>query len=222
MTARRQRRFDLVAFDWDGTLMDSTAIIASSIQRACADLGLPVPSDRRAAHVIGLGLTDALAYAVPSMTADQVPRMVERYRHHYLSRDAHLPLFPGVREIVDGLKASGCFVAVATGKSRVGLDRAMRSCGLEASFDATRCADETRSKPDPQMLWELGDVLGVRNERILMIGDTTHDLSMAANAGTAAVAVSYGAHRAAELEDHGALAIVASPTELQHWLTTHP
>ena len=225
MTARRNprqdRRFDLIAFDWDGTLMDSTAVIASSIQRACADLGLPVPSDERAAHVIGLGLGDALAYAVPTMTQDLVPRMVERYRHHYLSRDAALPLFAGVREIVVELKEAGLFVGVATGKSRAGLDRAMRASGLDALFDATRCADECRSKPDPQMLWELGDVLGVRNERILMIGDTTHDLSMASNAGTASLAVSYGAHGAGELVGHGALAIVASPAEMRQWLASN-
>ena len=220
-TTRKDRRFDLIAFDWDGTLMDSTAVIASSIQRACADLGLPVPSDERAAHVIGLGLNDALAYAVPTLTPDLVPRMVERYRHHYLSRDAALPLFAGVREIVVELKQAGHFVGVATGKSRAGLDRAMRASGLDTLFDATRCADECRSKPDPQMLWELGDVLGVRNERILMIGDTTHDLSMAANAGAAGLAVSYGAHGAIELAGHGALAIVASPAELRQWLAAN-
>lgn len=216
--ARRDHRFDLIAFDWDGTLMDSTAIIASSIQRACADLGLPVPSDTDANHVIGLGLTDALAYAAPTMTKAMVPQMVERYRYHYLSRDAALPLFDGVREIVVGLKEAGYFVAVATGKSRVGLDRAMDRAGLRPLFDATRCADESRSKPDPQMLWELGDELGVRSERILMVGDTTHDLQMAANAGTASIGVGYGAHAAAVLEGQGALAILPSPAALRDWL----
>lgn len=218
---RRAHRFDLVAFDWDGTLMDSTATIASSIQRACADLGLTVPSDDRARHVIGLGLTDALAYAVPEMTRDMVPRMVERYRHHYLSRDADLPLFPLAREIVVWLKEAGYFVAVATGKSRMGLDRALDTCGLRPLFDATRCADECRSKPDPQMLWDLGDALGVRNERVLMIGDTTHDLQMATNAGAASIAVSYGAHDASSLEGHGALAIVDSTRQLRDWLAVN-
>lgn len=218
---RRDHRFDLVAFDWDGTLMDSTAVIASSIQRACADLDLPVPDDERASHVIGLGLNDALAYAVPQMPKSMVPRMVERYRHHYLSRDADLPLFPGVREIVVSLKEAGYFVAVATGKSRAGLDRALGTSGLRPLFDATRCADESRSKPDPQMLYDLGDELGVRNERILMIGDTTHDLLMASNAGASSVAVSYGAHDASALEGHGALAIVDSPSRLRAWLDEH-
>lgn len=216
--SRRERRFDCIAFDWDGTLMDSTAVIASSIQRACADLGLPIPPDDRASHVIGLGLADALAYAVPSMTPDLLPAMVERYRYHYLSRDADLPLFSGVREIVVSLKESGVFVAVATGKTRVGLDRALNHSGLRPLFDATRCADESRSKPDPQMLHELGDELGVRSDRMLMIGDTSHDLLMARNAGAASVGVSYGAHKASALEGHGALAIVDTPAQLRAWL----
>jgi phosphoglycolate phosphatase len=215
---RRERRFDLIAFDWDGTLMDSTAVIASSIQRACADLGLPIPSDERASHVIGLGLTDALAYAVPKLPKERVPEMVARYRHHYLSRDADLPLFAGVVDIVGSLKKAGYFVAVATGKSRAGLDRALASAGLQSLFDATRCADECRSKPDPQMLWELGDELGVRSNRTLMIGDTSHDLRMATNAGAASLAVSYGAHDESALEGLGALAIVATPAQLGAWL----
>ena len=215
---RRDHRFDLIVFDWDGTLMDSTAVIATSIQRASADLGLPVPSHERANHVIGLGLADALAYAVPTLSKERFPEMAERYRYHYLSRDADLPLFPGVREIVVGLKEAGHFVAVATGKTRVGLDRALDHSGLKLLFDATRCADETRSKPDPRMLWELGDELGVRNERMLMVGDTTHDLLMASNAGAASLAVSYGAHEEGSLAGHGALAIVASTAQLRGWL----
>ncbi len=218
---RRERRFDLIAFDWDGTLMDSTAVISSSIQFACADLGLPVPSDERASHVIGLGLTDALAYAAPALPSSLLPRMVERYRHHYLSRDAQLPLFAGVREIIVALKEAGHSVAVATGKSRVGLERALDHSGLRPLFDATRCADECRSKPDPQMLWDLGDALGVRNERVLMIGDTTHDLLMASNAGASSLAVSYGAHDARSLEGHGALAIVGSTVQLGAWLAVN-
>ncbi len=218
---RRDHRFDLIVFDWDGTLMDSTATIASSIQRACGDLGLPVPSNERASHVIGLGLLDALAYAVPDLPKHLVPQMVERYRHHYLSRDADLVLFPGVREIIIALKDRGFFVAVATGKSRVGLDRALNACGLRPLFDATRCADECRPKPDPQMLWELGDELGVRSDRTLMIGDTTHDLQMAVNAGAHALAVSYGAHLHDALDGQGALAVLATPAQLHAWLAEH-
>lgn len=219
--SRRDHDFDLIVFDWDGTLMDSTATIASSIQRACADLGLPVPSDERASHVIGLGLSDALAYAVPEMTKDRYPAMVERYRHHYLSRDQDLDLFPEVREIIVELKEAGRFVAVATGKSRVGLDRALDVSGLRPLFDATRCADECRSKPDPQMLFDLSDELGVRTSRMLMIGDTTHDLMMATNAGARSLAVSYGAHDARALEGQGALAVLGSTAQLRAWLRTH-
>lgn len=218
---RRDHRFDLIVFDWDGTLMDSTATIASSIQRACADLGLSVPSKERASHVIGLGLADALAYAVPDMPANLKPQMIERYRYHYLSRDADLVLFPEVREILTALKDRGHFLAVATGKSRVGLDRALDACGLRPLFDATRCADECRSKPDPQMLWELGDALGVPTDRMLMIGDTTHDLQMAANAGAHALAVSYGAHLYEALDGQGALAVLDSTAGLQRWLAEH-
>ncbi len=218
---RRDHRYDLIVFDWDGTLMDSTAVIASSIQRACADLGLPVPSNHRASHVIGLGLSDALAYAVPELPKARFAEMAERYRHHYLSRDQDLDLFPRVREIVVELKEAGYFVAVATGKSRVGLDRALNVSGLRPLFDATRCADECRSKPDPQMLHELGDELGVRSRRMLMIGDTTHDLMMAANAGAKSLAVSYGAHDERALEGQGALAVVGSTAQLQAWLQAH-
>ncbi|MGI9027011.1 MAG: HAD-IA family hydrolase [Burkholderiaceae bacterium] len=218
---RRDHRFDLIVFDWDGTLMDSTAMIASSIQRACVDLDLPVPSTEKASHVIGLGLVDALAYAVPDLPKHLVPQMAERYRHHYLSRDADLVLFAGVREIIVSLKDRGHFVAVATGKSRVGLDRALNTCGLRPLFDATRCADECRSKPDPQMLWELGDELGVRCDRMLMIGDTTHDLQMAVNAGAQALAVSYGAHLPETLAGQGALAVLDSPEALHAWLGEH-
>src|SRR5271168_2257584 len=130
------RRFELIVFDWDGTLMDSTSTIASSIQRACADLGLPVPSDEQASHVIGLGLSDALAHAVPDLPPHQLPRMLERYRHHYLSRDAELVLFGGARELLAELRAAGHALAVATGKTRVGLARSLEQSGLSESFDA--------------------------------------------------------------------------------------
>ncbi len=212
------RRFDCIVFDWDGTLMDSAAAIAASIRNACADLGLPIPSEDRARHVIGLGLADALAYAVPSMPADMAPRMAERYRHHYLAQDADLVLFDGAAALVTMLKEAGLRVAVATGKTRVGLDRALAHSGIAALFDATRCADESRSKPDPRMLLDLSVALGVPCSRMLVVGDTTHDLMMASNAGAAAVAVSYGAHHERSLEGHGALAICGSVPQLRAWL----
>jgi phosphoglycolate phosphatase len=215
------QQFDLIVFDWDGTLMDSTAMIASSIQFACGDLGVTPPDDERARHVIGLGLLDALAYAVPDLPPERIPEMAARYRHHYLSRDQELKLFPEVAEMMGELIDRGYYVAVATGKTRVGLDRALARCGFNALFHATRCADETSSKPHPQMLFELIAQLGVEAGRTLMVGDTTHDLQMASNARIAALGVSYGAHAAKLLLDHGPLAVVESSAVLRTWLQTY-
>ena len=215
------KNFDLLVFDWDGTLFDSTGAIVTSIQAACRDLGLPEPSDERASHVIGLGLADALQYSVPTLPEDQVPQMVERYRYHYLSRDHELDLFGGVAELIADLHGDGFFLGVATGKSRIGLNRAMKRCGLGAFFLATRCADECHSKPHPQMLEELLSEFAVSPERALMIGDTTHDLQMALNAGVQAVAVDYGAHAAEALDALNPLARLRSVEELAHWLNSY-
>lgn len=189
-----RQQFDLIVFDWDGTLMDSTAHIARSIQAACRDLGLPVPADDAARYVIGLGLRDALQIAAPTLDPADYPRLAERYRFHYLIKEAQTELFAGVRELLAELRGEGYLLAVATGKSRVGLNRALDEVRLTSVFDGTRCADETFSKPHPAMLHELTRELGQDLERTLMIGDTTHDLQMASNAGAAGVAVTYGAH----------------------------
>jgi phosphoglycolate phosphatase len=214
-------RFELIVFDWDGTLLDSAAAIVSSIQAACRDLGLPEPSPSRARHVIGLGLGDALRHAVPALPERDYPRMVERYRHHYLSRDHELTLFPGVFEMIESLAARGRLLAVATGKSRVGLNRALAHSGLGPFFHATRCADECFSKPHPAMLEQLMDELGVSAERTLMVGDTTHDLQMAKNAGVAGLAVSFGAHPREALEAEQPLACLPTPQDLASWLHDH-
>jgi phosphoglycolate phosphatase len=214
------RQFDLVVFDWDGTLMDSAGAIVRAIMAACMDLGVAPPSEERARHVIGLGLADALRHAVPDLALEAYPRMAERYRHHYLAADHELELFGGTREMVEWLGGQGLLLAVATGKSRKGLDRALGQSGLEASFHATRCADECYSKPHPAMLEELMAELGVIRQRTVMIGDTIHDLQMARNAGVAGVAVSFGAHPRAVLEAERPLACVASPAELHAWLRT--
>lgn len=214
-------RFDLIVFDWDGTLMDSAAAIVRAMQAAACDLGLPAPSDERARYVIGLGLGDALRHAVPELAEADYPRMVERYRHHYLSRDHELVLFEGVVDMIAALAGRGRMLGVATGKSRVGLDRALGHTGLGAYFHSTRCADECFSKPHPAMLEQIMDELGVRPERTLMVGDTTHDLQMAKNAGTAALAVGFGAHPAAALEAESPLACVHRPHELARWLFEH-
>ena len=217
----RPRRFDLVVFDWDGTLFDSTALIVHSIQAACRDLGLPVPDDERASWVIGLSLRAAMAHAVPDVTPEQLPLMIDRYRFHYIARQHDLTLFPGVLDMLHALRRRHHWLAVATGKSRAGLDDALHAVELRGVFDGTRTADETRPKPDPQMLHELMRQFGAEPERTLMIGDTTHDLQLAANAGTPSVAVAYGAHPSSEFATHSPLLVAASVAELAAWLDAH-
>jgi len=213
-----RKQFDLIVFDWDGTLMDSTSTIVRCIQAAARDLGLPVPDKSAASYVIGLGLQDAMQAAIPDVDPKYYPRIVERYRHHYLSQDKDLTLFDGVRQMLEDLAQQGYFLAVATGKSRVGLNRALNSTGLLSLFDATRCADETFSKPHPAMLQELTRELGQEMARTLMIGDTTHDLQMALNAGASGVAVEFGAHPVAQLQVLNPLFCAASIKVLHHWL----
>ena len=188
------RNFDLIAFDWDGTLFDSTQIIVRCIQAAVRDVGGTAPTDKAAAYVIGLGLMQALAHAAPDVPQDKYPALGERYRHHYQSHANDLSLFDGVLPLLDALKARGHLLAVATGKSRHGLDEALHSVELKGMFDSSRTADKTAGKPDPCMLYELMAELGVSPARVLMVGDTTHDLQMALNAGCPSVGVSYGAH----------------------------
>jgi phosphoglycolate phosphatase len=217
-TATMARRFELIVFDWDGTLMDSTSAIVGSIQAAARDLGIPPPSDERAHHIIGLGLIDALRHALPDLPAQRYHELSVRYRHHYLSRSQDLVLFAGVAELIDELREAGHFLAVATGKTRQGLVHAFELSGLGPRFHGSRCADECRSKPDPQMLEELMAEFGVSSETTLMIGDTTHDLSMARNAGVAALGVSYGAHPRAALEAQAPLYCAANVSQLTAWL----
>jgi phosphoglycolate phosphatase len=212
------RRFDLVVWDWDGTVVDSTSAIADAIVGSAADLGLPVPSEHDARWVIGMGLLEAIHHAVPSIRREQVPAFVERYRFHYLRRDAHLKVFDGIAELLRGLDAAGVPLAVATGKSRVGLNRALVQTGLGPRFVATRCADEGAPKPDPWMLRDLGEVLQTPTSRMVMIGDTTHDVGMAHAAGASSVAVLYGAHDPEPLRASAPSAIVGSVPELADWL----
>ena len=214
----RPRRFDLIAFDWDGTLFDSTALIARCIQAACADLGVAVPSDKDASYVIGMGLSEALQHAAPGLPRERYPELGARYRHHYFARQHEIVLFDGTLPMLKALKARNHWLAVATGKSRKGLDEALASVELRGTFDATRTADETASKPNPQMLLELMSELGIEPARTLMIGDTTHDLQLAANAGTASVGVSYGAHAVAEFAAHAPRHVAHSVPELHAWL----
>lgn len=216
-----RKKFDLIVFDWDGTLMDSTSIIVKCIQASAKDLGLPVPPDQAAAHVIGLGLQEAMQSVLPDADAKLHVRMAERYRYHFLSRDHEMTLFPGVTEMLQDLSQQGYFLAVATGKSRVGLNRSLNALKLLSRFDATRCADETFSKPHPAMLQELTRELGQDMKRTVMIGDTSHDLLMANNAGAAGIAVQYGAHPVDQLDACRPLYSAASVAELHAWLNEH-
>lgn len=216
-----RRSFDLIVFDWDGTLFDSTALIVHSIQAACKDVGTTVPSDQDARYVIGLGLSDALVHAAPSLSPEMYPLLGDRYRFHYAQKQNQVTLFAGTLEMLDSLKARNHLLAVATGKSRRGLDDALKSANLSAAFDATRTADETSSKPHPQMLLELMAELDVNPERTLMIGDTTHDLQLALNAGVASVAVSYGAHHHESFAALSPRHVAHSVQELQDWLVRH-
>lgn len=211
-------KYELIVFDWDGTLLDSAAAIVHAIQAACRDLELPVPDDARARHVIGLGLIDAMRHAVPELPPEHYPLVAERYRFHYLAGDHQLTLFDGVREMLRRLRAAGHTLAVATGKSRHGLDRALDHSGLGPLFQATRCADECHSKPHPQMLEELMAELGVAATSTVMIGDTSHDLLMASNAGVAGLGVTYGAHQHDYLLKHAPLACLNTVPELDQWL----
>lgn len=217
----RPRQFDLIAFDWDGTLFDSTAIIVRCIQRAVVDVGGARPSDQAAAYVIGMALGSALAHAAPDVAPEKYPELGARYRHHYALHQDDLSLFDGVLPLLRALRERHHWLAVATGKSRRGLDEALHAVELQGVFDGSRTADETAGKPDPRMLHELIREFGVEPERTLMIGDTTHDLQMARNAGCASVGVSYGAHEPGGFHALEPRHIAHSVRELHDWLLEH-
>jgi phosphoglycolate phosphatase len=214
----RPLRFDLIAFDWDGTLYDSTRLIVRCIQAAVVDVGGAKPSENDAAWVIGLGLAEALARAAPDVPKEKYAELGARYRYHYLQHQDDLVLFDGVLQMIDALRARGHKLAVATGKSRRGLNEALKTVALRDRFDASRTADETFGKPHPRMLLELMEELDVPAERTLMIGDTTHDLQLALNAGCASVGVSYGAHEPESFDALKPLFIAHSVASLEAWL----
>ena len=215
------RRFDLIAFDWDGTLFDSTAIITRCIQEAVRDGGGTVPTDTAASFVSGMALPQALAHAAPDVPRERYPELAARYRVHYMQHQNDIVLFDGVLELLRALKQQQILLTVATGKSRRGLDEALRVVELQGLFDGSRTADETAGKPHPRMLHELMREFDVAPERTLMVGDTTHDLQMAVNAGTPCVGVSFGAHDHESFQPFSPVAIVHSTRELHDWLLSH-
>jgi len=215
------RNFDLIAFDWDGTLFDSTAIITRCIQEAVRDVGGTVPTDQAASYVIGMALMQALAHAAPDVPPEKYPELGARYRHHYMAHQHDISLFNGVLDMLAELKTRQHVLTVATGKSRKGLDEALHTVELQGLFEGSRTADETAGKPHPRMLHELMREFGVPAERTLMIGDTTHDLQMAVNAGCASVGVSYGAHEPASFDVLKPRFVAHTVRELHDWLLIH-
>jgi len=214
-------RYELVIFDWDGTIMDSTGLIAWCIQESCREMGLPVPPESEAKWVIGLGFIQSVEHVAPGLDRARQLALAESYRRHFVAREHEAPLYEGITGLLAGLRDRDRRLAVATGKARRGLDRALAASGLGPFFEATRCADEGFPKPHPDMILRLLEETGVEPSRAVMIGDTTHDLELAANAGVDAVAVSYGAHGEQLLRARAARHYAASVAELALWLERH-
>jgi phosphoglycolate phosphatase len=213
--------FKLIVFDWDGTLMDSEARIVSCIHAAFTDLELPLPSVEAARDIIGLGLDEAMAVLMPEIGREGRLALIERYRYHFLvANETPTALFPRVTETLDWLRGRDYLLAVATGKSRRGLDLVLNSSGIGGHFAATRCADETFSKPHPEMLLQLMDELGVDGGETLMVGDTEYDMQMAHNAGARALAVCYGVHSPERLLAQKPLGCLADLADMPAWLET--
>jgi phosphoglycolate phosphatase len=211
----------LLVFDWDGTLMDSEYQIVSSLQAANQDLGLEYRDEEACRNIIGLGLREAVEALYPDSDEAFVQLYTERYRHYWFQVAGESRLFPGARETLEALHGEGYRLAVATGKGRAGLDKVLAATGLGELFAATRCADETLSKPHPRMLRELMAELDIPPGETLMVGDTEYDMAMARNAGAGPVAVSYGVHALERLQRHEPLACLDAIDELGPWLVGH-
>lgn len=212
-------RFDLLVFDWDGTLSDSLGHIVQAMQAAIADCGLPPREGARISELIGLGLDDVVRSLYPDLETTRAEALSNAYRVRWRAiPEGAVPLVPGTTELLQELRVLGYSVAIATGKGRRGLDLALRQSGVEPYIHASRCADEAPSKPHPQMLLELMQLFGTPGERTLMIGDSTHDLLMARNAGTGAVALNHAGRDPAALLEFGPLVCVPGIPELRSWL----
>ncbi len=216
----KRQPYQLLIFDWDGTLMDSEARIVACAQAAAQDIGIEVPSDAAVRNIIGLGLKEAFEVLFPEHNQQTMARFVERYRHHFLHVDeTPSALFAGVQRMLENLLAEDFLLAVATGKGRPGLNLVLDETQLGSFFHATRTADETFSKPNPEMLFQLLNELGVEAKDALMIGDTEYDLQMATNARMPSLAVSYGVHEVERLMGHDPVSCVDSINQMEQWLT---
>lgn len=211
--------FDLLIFDWDGTLMDSLAQIVASVKAAAHELGVPEPTEHAARDIIGLGLPEAMRILFPQVSEERREALRQSYAKHFVAGfGGQSQPFAGTERLLEELQAQGKTLAVATGKSRRGLDRVLEQTQYQVFFSATRCADETASKPDPQMLSELLQELQVPVERAVMIGDTTYDLAMAEAIGMASIGVTYGVHTAEQLLLHKPRALCDSVESLSSQL----
>ncbi len=211
--------YKLLIFDWDGTVIDSASRIISSMQSAARDCKLPVPTDAAVMNIIGLGLPEAIRILIPEISDDGIDQMRLRYGHHFLGENTTpTPLFAGAQKTLESMHKKGMRMAVATGKSRRGLDRAFAQTGLAYVFETSRCADETVSKPDPLMLEEILAETGVDRSEAVMIGDTEYDLDMGRRAGMDVIAVSYGAHHIDRLKGFDPVLEVHNFPELEQWL----
>lgn len=216
----KEGRFKLLVFDWDGTLIDSIERIVTSLQHASREVcGIKLSEDR-ARGIIGLGLHEAIQQLHPELDAAAIESVAASYRQNFLF-DSQVPelLFDGVEELLQHLVADSYTLAIATGKSRPGLDRAMQTHQLSAYFATTRCAGETRSKPHPEMLQSILDELDTRARHAVMIGDSEHDMRMANNAGVDAIGVTYGVEAAESLMAHQPLTCLDQITDLYEFLS---
>ncbi|MBP8020105.1 MAG: HAD-IA family hydrolase [Agitococcus sp.] len=211
--------YKLVIFDWDGTLMDSVAHIVECLQQAATTLEQPVPSIEAARNIIGLGLPEAIAILFPHASSAARESIRQQYAHHFiLGAPDKIQLFDGVMPLLTQLSEQGALLAVATGKSRLGLNRVLAQTGLGDYFVATRCADETASKPHPLMLHEILAHTGIALDDAVMIGDTSYDMEMAQQIAMPRIGVSYGVHSVDVLQSYQPLAIVDSIYQLQEFL----
>lgn len=221
--SRSNRGFELLVFDWDGTLIDSVASIVACTQATLQQLGLERADEAKVRDAIGLGLRETVERIAPGCSEQQACQIVEVYGRLWFEEfSGHTRLFPRTREILGRFRQGGLLLAVATAKSRRGLDRDLRATGMVEAFHATRTADEARGKPHPQMILDVLGELGVGAGATLVVGDTTHDVDMAHNAGARAVAVCTGSHRRESLERASPLACLQGLDELAGWLGAGP